>query len=304
MVGVRAQNLIGEYLQARRQLVRPEDVGLAGPPDGRRRVPGLRRAEVALLAGVSTDYYIRLEQGRDHHPSEQVLGALARALQLDDDATAHLHRLASPPPPTRRRSQRPEKVTPGILRMIESWAETPAAVENRYTCVLAANAIAIALSPFLAVGTNLVRAAFLDPRVRDMHLDWEAITASAVAHLRALVGPDVCDPALCELVGELSVRCERFRQLWARHDARPKLSGTTTIDHPQVGRLELRYEKLQIPDTDRQLLVVYHAESGSRSAQSLALLATLAAGDRHDALARSAAATPKRGSSPDLALLP
>jgi hypothetical protein len=281
------ENLIGEYLQARRQLVRPEDVGLPAPPDGRRRVPGLRRGEVALLAGVSADYYIRLEQGRDQHPSEQVIGALARALQLDDDATAHLHRLASPPPPRRRRCQRPDKVSPGILQLIESWHQTPAVVEDRYTYVLAANALAIAVSPVLAVGSNLVRTAFLDRRVRDTYKDWEALTASAVAHLRALVGPDVCDPALCELVGELSVRSERFRQLWARHDARPKLSGTTTVDHPQVGPITLRYEKLTIADTDCQTLVVYHAEAGSRSAQSLALLATLAAGDRPDARGRA-----------------
>jgi hypothetical protein len=238
---------------------------------------------VALLAGVSTDYYVRLEQGRDQHPSEQVLGALARALQLDDDATAHLHRLATPPPPRRRRCHRPEKVSPRILQLIESWDRTPAVVEDRYTYVLASNALAIALSPFLAVGTNLVRSAFLDPRVRDTYKDWEAKTATAVAHLRALVGPDVDDPVLSELVGELSVRSERFRQLWARHDARAKLSGTTTVDHPQVGPITLSYEKLKMPDTDCQTIVVYHAEPGSRSAQSLALLTTLAAGDLRDA---------------------
>ena len=269
------ENLIGEYLRARRELVRPEDVAL---PDvgGRRRVPGLRREEVALLAGVSIDYYVRLEQGRDQHPSEQVLDALARALQLDDDATAHLRRLARPPARRRRSAPRPERPPAGIVRFIECWTETPAVVEGRYTDVLAANSLALALAPYFAVGTNLVRATFLDPRVRDMYDDWERITESAVAGLRSLVGPDVDDPRLNELVGELSVRSDRFRRLWARHDARPRRSGTARLDHPQVGPLELNYEKLPIPDADRQTLAVHHAEPGSPSAQSLALLASLA----------------------------
>jgi transcriptional regulator with XRE-family HTH domain len=273
------ENLIGEYLRARRELVRPEDVGL---PDlgSRRRVPGLRREEVALLAGVSSDYYVRLEQGRDQHPSQQVLDALARALQLDDDAVAHLHRLANPPSRARRKSSRPEKVPAGILQLIASWSQTPAWVQGRYMDVLAVNPLVTALVPYYVEGENIVRAAFLDPRVRDMYEDWERVTEITVAGLRALVGPDVDDPRLNELVGELSVRSERFRQLWARHDVRPKRSGTTRIDHPLVGPLELSYEKLPIPDTDRQILVAYHAAPGSPSAQGLALLASAAAGER------------------------
>ncbi len=273
------ENPIGEYLRARRELVRPEDVEL---PDAgsHRRVPGLRREEVAMLAGVSADYYVRLEQGRDQHPSAQVLDALARALQLDDYATAHLHRLASPPVRRRRRTQRPEKVPASILRLIASWSHTPAYVYGRYMDVLAANPLATAVAPYHAPGHNLVRAAFLDPRVRDMYGNWEYVTESTVAGLRALVGPDVDDPRLNELVGELSVRSERFRQLWARHDARPKRSGTSLLDHPQVGPLELSYEKLPIPDTNCQTLVIYHAEPGSPSAQALTLLSTTAVGER------------------------
>jgi transcriptional regulator with XRE-family HTH domain len=273
------ENPIGEYLRARRELVRPEDVDL---PDlgNRRRVHGLRREEVAMLAGVSADYYVRLEQGRDQHPSPQVLDALARALQLDEYATAHLHRLAAPPARRRRKRQRAEKVPAGILQLIATWSETPAHVYDRYMDVLAANALATAVAPFHAVGENLVRAAFLDPRVRDMYGDWERVTEGTVAGLRALVGPDVDDPRLNELIGELSVRSERFRQLWARHDARPKRSGTSRIDHPQVGPLELSYEKLPIPDTNCQTLVIHHAQPGSSSAQALALLATTAAGER------------------------
>ena len=274
-------NTIGEYLRARRELIRPADVGLQ--QIGRRRVAGLRREEVAMLAGVSADYYVRLEQGRDRHPSEQVLDALARALRLDADATAHLHRLARPPARRPRGSMRSERVPPGVLQLIGTWSTTPAVVENRYTDVLAANAIAIALAPFYAVGTNLVRATFLDPRVCDMYRDWEGITQRAVAALRALVGPDVDDPRLNELVGELSVRSERFRRLWARHDARPKRSGTARLEHPQVGSLELGYEKLPIPDTDRQTLAVYHAAPGSASAQALALLAAATAPEREPA---------------------
>jgi transcriptional regulator with XRE-family HTH domain len=273
-------NPIGEYLRARRELVRPEDVGLPEIGNNRRRVAGLRREEVAMLAGVSSDYYVRLEQGRDQHPSQQVLDALARALQLDEDATAYLHRLASPPTRRRRKISRPERVPAGILQLIESWSDTPAYVHGRYMDVLAANALATALAPYHVKGANLVRAAFLDPRVRDMYGDWEWITESTVAGLRALVGPDVDDPRLNELIGELSVRSERFRQLWARHDVRSKRSGKTRIDHPQVGPLELSHEKLPIPDTDRQTLVVYHAKPGSPSAQALALLATTAVRER------------------------
>jgi transcriptional regulator with XRE-family HTH domain len=228
-----------------------------------------------MLAGVSSDYYIRLEQGRDQHPSQQVLDALARALQLDDDATAHLHRLAAPTP-RRRKTRRPEKVPACIVQLIASWTETPAYVHGRYMDVLAANPMATALAPYYAKGENLVRATFLDPRVRDMHGDWEHITASTVAELRTLVGPDVGDARLIELVGELSVRSDRFRQLWARHDARRKRGGMTHIDHPLVGPLELSYERLPIPDTDRQMLTVCHAAPGSATAQSLALLAATA----------------------------
>jgi len=274
------ENLVGEYLRARRELVPPQDVGLHDL-SSRRRVRGLRREEVALLAGVSSDYYVRLEQGRDQHPSPQVLDALARALQLDDDATAYLHRLAAAPPGRRRRKAvRPEKVPAGIVQLIGSWGHTPAYVCGRYMDVLAVNPLAAALMPWYVKGENLVRAAFLDQRVRDMYGDWERVTESTVAGLRALVGPDVDDPRLNELVGELSVRSERFSQLWARHDARPKRSGTTRIDHPLVGPVELSYERFPIPGTDRQTLGVYHTPPGSPSAQALTLLAITTAEQR------------------------
>ncbi|MGW7002991.1 helix-turn-helix domain-containing protein [Streptomyces sp. NPDC054933] len=291
----RADTPLGEYLRARRELIRPQDVGL--PAAGRRRVPGLRREELALLAGISADYYLRLEQGRDRHPSAQVLDALARALRLDEDASAHLHRLAVPDRPRRRsRPRRPERVPEGIRQLIMTWPHTPAFVQGRLLDVLAANPLAQALSPLFAPGTNMLRALFLDPASGAAHGRWEASTEGSVAALRALVGPDVDDPPLVELVGELSVRSERFRRLWARHDVRPKRSGTSTITNPQVGPLELRHEKLPIPDTDRQMLVVYHAEPGTPTAERLALLASLAVdpAQSHDRVRPAAASQPDR----------
>ena len=273
-----ATNVIGEYLRARRELVRPEEVGL--PNLGRRRTPGLRREEVAMLAGVSADYYIRLEQGRDQHPSVQVLDALARVLQLDEDATAHLRGLAQPPAQRRRRGSRPERPPASTVELMMSWPATPAYIFGRYLDVLAANPMATALAPWFTPGENLVRGAFLDPRRRELRPDWERSLGGTVAALRANVGPDIDDPRLTELVGELSLRSEEFRQLWARHDARPKGSGTTIIHHPQVGRLELSYTKFPIPDTDRQTLSIYHAAPGSASERALAVLATTTVRER------------------------
>jgi transcriptional regulator with XRE-family HTH domain len=265
-------NVIGQYLRARRELVQPEDVGLQNI--GRRRTPGLRREEVAMLAGVSADYYIRLEQGRDQHPSAQVLDALARVLRLDDDATAHLHGLAQPPRRRQRRPSRLERAPMAIIELIMSWPTTPAYIFGRYLDVLAANPLASTLAPWFTAGENLIRSAFLDPCRRERRPDWERSLAGTVAALRANVGADVDDPRLTELVGELSLRSEEFRQLWARHDARPKGSGTTVMHHPQVGRLELSYTKLPIPETDHQALAIYHAAPGSPSERALTLLAT------------------------------
>jgi len=270
-------NSLGEFLRARRELVRPEDVGL--PAMGRRRVPGLRREELAMLAGISIDYCVRLEQGRDQHPSEQVLDALAQALRLDADGTAHLYRLARPTP-RRRTSRKPERVPSGIQQLVMSWSDTPAYVQSRHLDVLLANPLATALSPIYARGVNQVRAAFLDPAVRALYRDWEKITASTVAGLRALVGDETRDARVAELVGELSVSSERFRRLWARQDVKPTSSGISHLDHPQVGPLELRYEKLAVVGTEGQVLVVYHAEPGSASEQGLALLSGLAGGSR------------------------
>jgi transcriptional regulator with XRE-family HTH domain len=271
-----AENRIGRFLRARRELVRPEDVGI--PDHGRRRVPGLRREELAMLAGVSADYYVRLEQGRDQHPSEQVLDALARALRLDDDATAHLHELARPAVRRRRRpAQKLERVRPSLLRLMDAWGESPAIVLGRRMDVLAANAMSLALNPAQRVGTNTVRSMFLDPEFQALHPEFERAAAGTVASLRASVGADLDDPLLHELVGELSLKSELFRKLWARHDVHAKTHGTKVMVHPIVGELELDYESFGVNGADGQMLIVYHAVPGSPSARALALLSSMTA---------------------------
>lgn len=263
---------IGEFLRARRELVLPEEVGIAVTT--RRRVRGLRRDELALLAGISTEYYTRLEQGRDHHPSAQVLDALARALQLEEDATAHLHTLAAP----KRRARRAERVRPSLARLLAAWPDTPAYVQGRHMDILAANALATALSPVFQPGRNLVHAAFLDREFAALVDDREAGLKRLVAALRANAGPDVDDPRLIELVGELSVRSDTFRRLWARHDVRPLVgAGVHHLEHPQVGPLTLSFDKFRVAEADGQTLVVYHAAPGSDSERALRLLGSTVA---------------------------
>jgi transcriptional regulator with XRE-family HTH domain len=266
-------NAIGEFLRARRELVRPEDVGI--PKLDRRRVPGLRRSELAMLAGISTEYYVRLEQGSDRHPSTLVLEALARALQLDEHATAHLHRLAAPVP-RRVPRRRIENVSPQIDVLLRSLdPTTPAYVTGRLTNVLAANTLATAVLPLLVPGNNFVRAIFLDPIADELYDDLEARRAAAAAGLRAFAGPDVEDPELTELVGELSVKSPDFRRLWSRHDVKPMHGALPRHDirHPQLGPIDLYHQKLEIPGTGGQVLGLLYAEPGSRSQQAVAMLA-------------------------------
>ncbi|WP_033287897.1 helix-turn-helix transcriptional regulator [Amycolatopsis jejuensis] len=263
-------NLLGDFLRARRELVSPGDVGL--PDRGRRRVRGLRREELALLAGISSDYYVRLEQGRDQNPSAQVLDALARALQLDDPARAHLHQLAAP---SRSRVTPRPQVPPSIVELIATWATNPAYVQDRLTNVLAANPIAAAISPNYAAGRNLLRAIFLDPAERDLRPDWNQTAADGVAGLRAALGPDVGDPAVTELVADLSASSEHFRNLWSRHDIKPRTGHRVRFRHPGAGDLTLQSDKLDIPGPDALQLVVFHAAPDTRDADLLAALAEL-----------------------------
>jgi transcriptional regulator with XRE-family HTH domain len=269
---VTRSNALGEYLRARRELVDPADVGLHVA--GVRRTPGLRREEVATLAGISADYYLRLEQGRDRNPSTQVLEALARVFGLDATATQYLLSLST----ARPRQRRPRReVVPAGIRQLLDVLELPAFVESRLFDVLAANRLATALSPRIRPGENRLRSMFLDEDERDLHPDWERSVGGMVASFRTSLGTDVDDPRLAQLVGELSLGSELFRQLWARHDVKPLAGGSMRMRHPQVGMLELRREKLPIGDSGGQLLVIYHAEPGSESARSLALLGSLAA---------------------------
>jgi transcriptional regulator with XRE-family HTH domain len=265
-------NALGEYLRARRELTDPADVGLSVA--GVRRTPGLRREEVATLAGVSADYYLRLEQGRDRNPSQQVLEALARVFGLDATATQYLLSLSTARP-ARARQPRREVVPTGIRQLLDVIG-LPAFVESRMFDVLAANRLATALSPKIRPGENRLRSMFLDEDERDLHPEWERMLAGMVAAFRISLGADVDDPRLAQLVGELSLGSELFRQLWARHDVKPLVGKRLTMRHPDVGTLELRLEKLPIADSDGQLLVIYHAEPGSESARSLALLGSLA----------------------------
>ena len=261
---------LGDFLRARRERLRPQDVGL--PPGARRRVPGLRREKVALLAGISVEYYLRLEQGRDRHPSDQVLDSIARALRLGRDARLHLRELARPADAAGREAPGSEQVGAGIRTLMDTWTATPALVHGRHLTTLAANPMAVALSPFFAPGVNTLRAAFLEPEMRAFYRDWDEMTAKAVAYLRSLAGSRAADPPLAGLIDELARDSERFRALWARQDVRRRTSGTTRLLHPRVGPLELRYEKLALPGAPGQMLVTYHAEPGSRSEDRLRLL--------------------------------
>jgi transcriptional regulator with XRE-family HTH domain len=277
-------NALGEYLRARRELVDPADAGLRVM--GVRRTPGLRREEVATLAGISADYYLRLEQGRDRNPSPQVLEALARVFGLDATATQYLLSLSGARPSSRQRPRR--EVVPVGIRQLLDVLELPAFVESRIFDVLAANRLATALSPSIRPGANRLWSVFLDEDERDLLPDWEQALGGMVAAFRASIGTDVDDPRTVQLVGELSLASEPFRRLWARHDVKPLAGAPTRIRHPQAGMLELRREKLSIGDSGGQLLVIYHAEPGSGSASSLALLRSLAAADA--ALAAESAA--------------
>ncbi len=265
------RNPLGAYLRARRESVTPQQVGIREV--GVRRVPGLRREEVAMLAGISADYYLRLERGRDRNPSVQVLEAIARVLQLDDEALAHLLTLAADVPTHRRR--RPAKETPPLsaLKLLDALAQ-PAYIEGRYFDVLASNALARALDPGLVVGRNLLRDLFLDPETQELHPDWEHVTECFIASLRQAVGKDIDDPRYIELTGQLSLASAEFARLWGRHEVRSQTGTRFLIDHPQVGELRLNRERLAIGGAEGMMLVVFHADAGSAAAEKLELLAS------------------------------
>ena len=226
-----------------------------------------------MLAGISADYYLRLEQGRDRKPSAQVLESLARVLQLGEEGTAYLLSLGADKTRPRRRTAARENVPPSTAAFMTSL-QFPAFIEGRYLDVLAANSLATALSPRLVAGANRLRDLFLDPAERTFFPDWELATVGLVAGFRESVGTEVDAPRAIELVGELSLASPRFRRLWARHDVGPRRGAQMRFDHPEVGRIVLHREKLLITGTDRMMLVIYHPDAGSADAEKLALLAS------------------------------
>jgi transcriptional regulator with XRE-family HTH domain len=262
-------NLLGDYLRARRALVTPEQAGLVAGAN--RRVPGLRREELAMLAGISADYYLRLERGRDKNPSPQVLESLARVLHLDELEQEYLLGLAALRP-RRRQRQKPERV-PARLHQLLASVQVPAFVEGRAFDVLASNRLAVALSPRLQPGYNRLRSLLLDPEEQAFQQDWTRSTEGFIAAFRKSIGDDTDNPRFVELVGELALSSERFRTLWARHDVRGLEGGTSTVNHPVVGELHLHRDKLPVEDL---LLVLYYADQGSESDEKLRLLASLA----------------------------
>lgn len=265
----------GRFLKAMRARLRPDDVGLVDLP-GNRRVPGLRREEIALLAGVSTDYYTRLEQGRHIHPSQAVLQSVSRALRLDPAENAHMMDLLQHCAGPRKAAPAVQRVRPALHQLLEAVGEVPALVLGRRTDVLAANRLArLLFTDFSALPPgerNLTRWLLLDPAARALFLDWNTVAADAVGTLRTDIGRHPDDPQATRLVGELAVHSEPFRQWWAGHRVTARSAGTVRLSHTTVGDLELDFENLALPDDPDQSIRVYSSRPGSRSGDALRLL--------------------------------
>ncbi|MFJ3203090.1 helix-turn-helix transcriptional regulator [Streptomyces sp. NPDC086989] len=275
---------LGEFLRARREALAPQDVGLSG--QGRRRVPGLRREEVALLAGVSSDYYMRLEQGRETSPSPQVVDAIAAALRLDEAARHHLRRL---PRAAHGRHDAPaghDGVSPQLLALLDSWPDTPAFVLGPALDVLAHNTLAAALHSGFQRFDNLARMVFLDPAGRAFHRDWERAAHSCVAELRNAYGYDPGSPRINEVVDALRAQSPEFAGLWARHAVRGKTQQAKHLAHPEAGALEIELSAFTVNGAPHQQLVVYRAEPAGATA---AAFAELRSGAGHGALHGSGA---------------
>ncbi|MEV6172597.1 helix-turn-helix transcriptional regulator [Streptomyces sp. NPDC051954] len=261
---------LGEFLRARREALKPQDVGL--PEHGRRRVPGLRREEVAMLAGVSADYYMRLEQGRESSPSPQVIGAVADALHLDDEATDHLRRLTRAPQERRTLPAGHDQVAPQLLQLLDSWPDTPAFVVGPALDILACNALASALHSGFQRFDNLARMVFVDPEGRDFYQDWDNAAQSCVAEIRAAYGYDPKSPRIIDVVETLSGKSPEFAELWARHHVKGKTRQAKNLKHARVGSLEIQFSAFTVNGAPHQQLVVYQAEPASPTAAAFAEL--------------------------------
>ncbi|GIF23154.1 transcriptional regulator with XRE-family HTH domain [Actinoplanes tereljensis] len=271
-------------LTSRRAKVSPELAGI--PAYGSRRVAGLRRGEVAAIAGVSVEYYTRLERGNLAGASDSVLEAVARALQLDDIEIEHLHHLARAAGPTparaRARADRAPEVRPAIRRVLNSMTGVPAFLRNHRFDILAANPLGMALySPIFAASpappVNSMRFNFLDPHAQAFYPDWAQVARSAVAALRIAAAQNPHDKQLMNLIGELSMRSEPFRSWWAAQDVYSHRHGSKRIRHPAIGELELAFEALELPGDESLTIVTYTAEPGTPSGDGLELLAAWAA---------------------------
>ncbi|SEQ94603.1 Helix-turn-helix domain-containing protein [Lentzea xinjiangensis] len=261
---------LGDFLRARREALTPQDVGL--PEHGRRRVKGLRREEVAILAGMSSDYYMRLEQGRESSPSAQVVDAVARALRLDAAATEYLWLLVQPPEarPWRRTGDLP--VSAQLRQLVDGWSGSPAFVLGPALDILACNSMATALHEGFTPADNLARMVFLDPAGREFYQEWERAAHSCAAEIRAAYGHDPDNARIAEVVAELSGRSPEFATLWARHDVKPKTQETKHLRHPRVGDLDIQFSTFTVSGAAHQQLVVYQAEPASPTARAFELL--------------------------------
>src|SRR4051794_7438841 len=279
---VETKKEIQEFLTSRRAAITPEQAGVASY--GPRRVPGLRREEVAVLAGVSVPYYTRLERGDMSGVSESVLGALAGALQLDDAERAHLSdlaRAAQPSPAARRRRPARQRVRPAAQQTLAAMTGAAAFARNDRLDILGGNRLGYALYSEMFHGparpVNTARFVFLEPRAREFYLDWDRAARDTVAVLRSAAGRDPYDRDLSDLVGELSTQSEEFRGHWASHNVRFHVNGIKRFHHPVVGDLELDFERLDLAADSGLTIFTYTAEPGSRDAESLQVLASWAA---------------------------
>ncbi|MFG1864573.1 helix-turn-helix transcriptional regulator [Microbispora bryophytorum] len=260
---------LGRFLRSRRARIRPEDAGL--PAHGRRRVSGLRREEVALLAGMSAEYYIRLEQERVGNVSDEVLDAVARVLRLDGTERAHLRRLLRPPDDRRAPLAH---VRPGVRMLLDAADSVPACVMGPRMDVLAWNALAERINGFSAVPPgerNLARLTFLTPAARSLYRDWAAVAAEAISYLRLYAGRHPDDPLLGPLVADLSADPD-FARLWEEHQVAEKTFGVKLLHHPELGDLDFAYETLALPGDPELLVVMYTADPASPTGRVLARL--------------------------------
>ncbi|MDX3798246.1 helix-turn-helix transcriptional regulator [Streptomyces sp. AK04-3B] len=273
---------LSEFLRTRRARLKPQDVGLA--EFGRhRRVPGLRREELAQLAGVSVAYYTRLEQGNGRNVSAEVLDSIARALRLTDAEHAHLTHLAKPKH-KKKQSGPPQQVRSALRQLLDTMDSVPAYLVGRRAEILSWNRMAAAVfgdwAELPAAERNWARLVFLRPDYQDLFVDWEQKAIDVVCQLRMDAGCYPDDPRLSALVGELSVKSEDFRRLWATHDVKEKNHGVKRLRHPLVGELSLNFEGFRLAGDGEQIMVTYHAEPGSASAEALRLLASWGADAR------------------------